>query len=579
MVSISLFVELLRTRPLTLFWTMVAAQLVLWTLVPTFFFSTPPGQLPITLAIGHEFQLGTEFGPPLAFWLAEIAYRAAGMFGVYLLSQVCIVVTYWAVLALGRTIVGEVHAVMAVLLMAGIAAFSLPTAEFGPNILAVPLWALMLLHYWRAALQDRWFYWTALGFEAGLLLLTAYAGLILIALLLLYSVSTTFGRAQFSSVGPWIAGMMAVVVLFPYLIWLDLSGEVPLPNFTAVVANLCAWGWLVAALVAGHAGMAILIVLARGYGFRSTGQPPEIVRAPVARAARGFVYHFALAPIIAMGLFAPFAHRPENFVSAPLVVLSGLAVVVAAGQRIKIERQYLIGGAWALLLTLPPVLLALAVMIQPWTLALDLQVGQPAAAMGHFFAENFRRRTASPLEIVAGDPALASLVSLTAPSRPSLFLESAPKYRLRVNRQDLEEKGAVVLWPDTDTTGRPPPEIRRQFPDLVAEVPQTFERRFQGLMPLARMGWGVIRPRERIPPAAPPPPKPVPQAQPSEQSQRPAPPPLSPQPQAQPVPLPPQQAQPEPRPQPQEQARPQLEEPPPRRPLRPAQPPLLHQPQ
>ena len=73
--SISLFVELLRTRPRTLFWAMAALQAVLWTLVPALFYSAPPGQLPVVLAIGHEFQLGTEFGPPLAFWLAEIAYR------------------------------------------------------------------------------------------------------------------------------------------------------------------------------------------------------------------------------------------------------------------------------------------------------------------------------------------------------------------------------------------------------------------------------------------------------------------------------------------------------------------------
>jgi len=116
MLSISLFVELLRTRPLTLFWAMAALQAVLWTLVPALFYSAPPGQLPVVLAIGHEFQLGTEFGPPLAFWLAEIAYRGAGMFGVYLLSQLCIVVAYWAVLSLGRAIVGLTHAVMAVLL-------------------------------------------------------------------------------------------------------------------------------------------------------------------------------------------------------------------------------------------------------------------------------------------------------------------------------------------------------------------------------------------------------------------------------------------------------------------------------
>ena len=149
--SMSLFVELLRTRPRMLLWTMAALQAVLWTLVPALFFAAPPGRLPLVLAIGHEFQFGTEFGPPLAFWLAEIAYRLAGMFGVYLLSQVCIVVTFWAVFALGRVIVGAPHAVMAVMLMAGIAVFSVPTPEFGPAILATPLWALMLLHYWTAA--------------------------------------------------------------------------------------------------------------------------------------------------------------------------------------------------------------------------------------------------------------------------------------------------------------------------------------------------------------------------------------------------------------------------------------------
>src|SRR5436305_104816 len=124
MVSMSLFVELLRTRPRMLFWTMAVLQALLWTLVPALFYAAPPGQLPLVLAIGHEFQFGTEFGPPLAFWLAEIAYRLLGMTGVYLLSQICIVVTLWAVFALGQVIVGATQAVMAVMLMAGIAVFS-----------------------------------------------------------------------------------------------------------------------------------------------------------------------------------------------------------------------------------------------------------------------------------------------------------------------------------------------------------------------------------------------------------------------------------------------------------------------
>src|SRR4051794_25580321 len=171
MVSMSLFVELLRTRPRMLFWTMAVLQALLWTLVPALFYSSPPGQLPLVLAIGHEFQFGTEFGPPLAFWLAELAYRSAGIAGVYLLSQICIVAAYWAMFALGRIIVGAPQAVMAVMLMAGIAVFSVPTPEFGPAVLATPFWAFCLYHFWAASRSGSPLYWLALGIDAGLLVL------------------------------------------------------------------------------------------------------------------------------------------------------------------------------------------------------------------------------------------------------------------------------------------------------------------------------------------------------------------------------------------------------------------------
>ena len=49
------------------------------------------------------------------------------------------------------------------------------------------------------------------------MLLTTYAGLILLGLLLIYTVSTSFGRAQIETIGLWIAGMAMTAVLFPYL--------------------------------------------------------------------------------------------------------------------------------------------------------------------------------------------------------------------------------------------------------------------------------------------------------------------------------------------------------------------------
>jgi hypothetical protein len=497
MVSISLFVETLRTRPRALLWAMAALQVVLWTLVPAIFYSAPPGQLPQVLAIGRWFQWGTEYGPPVAFWLAEIAYQAAGLAGVYLLSQICIAITYWFVFLLGRSIVGNSQAVMAVLLMAGIAVFSLPTVEFGPEILATPLWALMLLHYWRAVGQGQGIYWLALGFEAAVLVLTAYTGLILIGLLLVFTLVSAQGRAQLATVYPWLGGVAAIALLFPHLIWLDRGGGAVLVGGDTIVRNLRAWGWLIAALILGHLGMAVLIALASGFVISSRGTPAQVVRAPLAAGAREFVYFFALAPIIALGLFVLFSQRAENLVAIPAVVLSGLAVIVAAGDDIRIENQYAIGYAWAALMVLPPLLTALAIVLLPWTFAIDLRVAHPAVELGAFFADSFQRRTGRPLAIVAGDPPTAALVALAAPSRPSLYIEGERAFAPALKRQDIEDNGAVVVWPSADAGGQPPPEIKRQFPDLVPEVPRAFERRFQGLMPLLRIGWGVIRPRPK----------------------------------------------------------------------------------
>ena len=135
MLYVSIFVELLRSRPSLAVWLAALAQALLWLLVPSLFYAAPPAELANVLAVGREFQLGTDLGPPLAFWLAEIAYDATAhsVVGVYLLSQVCVVVTYWAVFALGRSIVGPQHAALAVLLMVGVAAFTVPTPDFGPS--------------------------------------------------------------------------------------------------------------------------------------------------------------------------------------------------------------------------------------------------------------------------------------------------------------------------------------------------------------------------------------------------------------------------------------------------------------
>src|SRR3954464_4504626 len=174
----SLIIELIRARPRLVVWIVVLFQAALWLILPLVLYRSPPGDVATVLAYGREYQVGTDLGPPLAFWLADIAFRLAGnhIFGVYLLAQLCFIATFWALYSLGRAIVGGQQAVVAVLLTVTVTAFGSPGVEFGPLVLARPLWALLLLH-WLVMVEGRRNNWFVLSMKEGVLLLTTSAAI------------------------------------------------------------------------------------------------------------------------------------------------------------------------------------------------------------------------------------------------------------------------------------------------------------------------------------------------------------------------------------------------------------------
>jgi hypothetical protein len=139
--------------------------------------------------------------------------------------------------------------------------------------------------------------------------------------------------------------------------------------------------------------------------------------------------------------------------------------------------------------------LILTAAIGPWTSLIDLSSGRPASAMGRFFTDTFQRRVGRPLAIVAGDTGIAYLTAVSSPDRPRVFSPANPERTPWLSERDVREQGAIVMWPLADPTGEPPPAIRARFPEIVAEVPQSFERPVQGMLPTLRIGWALIRPK------------------------------------------------------------------------------------
>jgi len=501
MFYVPLYLELLRSRPQFVFWFAALAQATIWLVVPAAFYFAPPGDLAQLLAIGHEFRFNSGVGPPLAYWLGEITFRVGGLFAVYLVAQICVLVAYWCVFALGCAIVGPAHAAIAVLLMVGIALLTVPSPDFGPAILTMALWALVLLHYWQAVVQGNKRSWYVLGTAAALILLTTDAALILLGTLVVFTALSERGRAALEATEPWIVAVALSFFLFLHLFWLDGVGDSlnsvldRMRQADSAGDNTSAWLRLLIALTLAHAGLVILIVLAGGWPRSRAMAAPPLVRKPPDAFAATFVKILAMVPALFATIVAVMIGRAAPIGgAAPLVVLSGLFVVMMAGDSIALYHERVLGFAWSGLLIVPAVFVPLLILLLPWAIGTDLKIAQPASAMGRFFAESFERRTGQPLAIVTGDPRTAALVALAAPSRPSVLFDAAPERSPWVSAEDIRKKGAIVVWLTSDTTPTPPPDIKTYFPDLVPEVPRTFERPVQGRMPLLRVGWGVIRP-------------------------------------------------------------------------------------
>jgi len=496
----SLVVELIRARPRLVVIIVLLCQAALWLGTALLFYRSPPVDLATALAFGREYQVGTDLGPPLSFWLADIAYRLAGnhMFGVYLLAVLASSASLWIVYLLARALVGGQQAVLAVLLTMTVTAFGAPTLGFGPEVLARPLWAALLLHSWQLLGQNRRNAWFAWSIEAGLLLLTTSSAIGLLLLLVGFALSTPQGRRIMKSLDPLFALLVVLVLALPYLIFV-LRGDAvvlpPLPVLAELGARAKHWLGLVGGLLLAMAGIIVLVVLNSSRFSRAEADAPIIYRPPVSPLARDFVYCFALAPAIAGSLIAGLFNL-DAVLGGPGIALMmvGLAMVVASGDVIHLRRQRLLRSVWAAAIAIQAAVVVGVSIVLPWTAGGEVATAMPARDIAQFFVGSFERRTNQTLRAVAGDPQLAQLVALGR-GRPHLFLDATPQRTPWESPAKFAETGGVVLWRAADTVGTPPADIAQRFPGLVPEVPHSFDWMIDGRQPVLRIGWAIVRPK------------------------------------------------------------------------------------
>ena len=507
--------EALRARPAAFVVLALAVHAALWTLARFVADPTPPSEVLVGLALGREARLGYVEGPPLAFWLLDLAYGLGGTFLVAdLLPALSVALAGWLVFAFARKILAERHAAIATLLMVGVHPVAFPVGAFDADILQMPLVAASVLVWWNALHEGSRRARYGLAVLVMLLAYSGVQGLLVVFTLGLLTLADPRARAALKGLllitQDWRAAVagrdaliatIAVLLLaaprFIWLVWNGFAGLVPgLESGIEPGALTGAAGRDAAddrrphgAARADRRGFVGLRLRSRhradlrAAAGRARRAPQrdrarDRAAAPGARARicerRAPADHRRVAPV-------PLFGRVRHDVRAPMsCACTGSARWRSRRSRCSCcRRRSTRPRAWS----------------RPGSpTAAAPPTGRPSAA-GRYFTDVFRNRTSRRLEYVIGDARTASAVAFGSRDRPHVFIDGDPKRSPWIDQERLKKSGAIVVWTVAGLDPRPPQLLASRLPALSPEAPLPLNWVRSGRLDPVRLGWALIPPQ------------------------------------------------------------------------------------
>ncbi len=516
--------------PVRIFRLWLLTRTLLWTLIATLTQHVPPLDTVEWLCWGREWQLGYYKHPPLAAWVADVAFRLTGgsFFGVYLAGYAAIAVALWCVWQLARTMLPPRPALAATVCLDGLVFFQYAAAEFNNQVLLIAFWALAVWLFHRALRHDRLRDWIGMGTALGLALLCKYSAVFLILPLLGLWLWRN-GLRRFTR--PLIVALTAAVVFLPHFVWL-WQHDFPTLRYAALRAagDSEAFDHRLSALMfvlsQGVRLVPVVVVVAPliwgGGALRDMGRMRRMgpmdfigpIRPILPSPDRAFVAVAVLGPV-ALHLVASLALGVtlRDIWGAPLWTFTGLLVLLFAEADTSDRAWRRFSLAWGSIVALS-VVLVLAGNLVGGLRGKPQRIHYPGPRLAAEVTRRWQERFDQPLSLVAGDWWLAGLVCCHAPERPSLYasLEPAafgvdpwskpgdprryaspdPRTSPWTSDAELCSRGGILVW-DADCYGEDIPEwLRARFARALPEVPIVLSCAAGG--PKVRVGWAMIAP-------------------------------------------------------------------------------------
>ena len=304
-------------------------------------------------------------------------------------------------------------------------------------------------------------------------------------------------RRAFATPGPWLALCVALVVAAPHIVWLFQSEFLPFSYASHRAAPVRGWfdHVLHPAVFFGSQVFFLLpsSLIAAALFWPAEGKAAESKKGFIEPFDRRIVTLLAFGPALTMiALTAVTGRGAVVMWGYPLWLFLGLWLVMAARVRFDTARLARIIGTWAIVFTIFVLAFAANYLLLPPLDHRYRAVLFPGNKLGEMLTARFHDTTGAPLRYVIGSMWDGGNLAHYSPDQPEVLIDGLPARTPWIDLDDLRDKGAVLIWTQSDP---------RQVPPAFAAIAPGAELAAPFDLPMRRgdgtvhVGWAILKPR------------------------------------------------------------------------------------
>lgn len=430
------------------FFLFLFIHFMVWSVIPLLRRSLPMDSIE-AIMWGRYCDWGTNKHPPLSGFPAAWFYDWFGNWGIYLLSQVCILVGFIFIYKIACCFIEKKKAVLSVMLLEGVIYYGFSSLEYNVNVLSLALWPLLTYYFYLALKENKLIYWGLTGVFAGLNILNKYVSGILLLCMALYMLFTPQGRAKFKTVGPYLTFIVFIAIITPHVMWLYHHNCYVLDYFIGRAAHQASetllWEimerfYFPIKFLASQILFGLLTLIVFYLAYRKS----EKENATLNSEDKSFLLYMGGAPILLFALISfLLGMKMKSMWGFPVLYMLGILLFVYFPFKLSEKLYHQLKKSAYILMVLFSIA-ALSVIIFNRSEKINFQ--------GPEFAQNmidiWKKRTNTDLAYAGGEIWYIANVSLYGKDNPKPVAEMKPEHNPWFSEQDIMEKGVLVIFPD-----------------------------------------------------------------------------------------------------------------------------------